>query len=199
MPPVKRYGSSFSKRRQRDGEGVEPIEEVLPELPGGQRFLEVAIGGRDDPDSHLAGDHVPDGLDLAGLQDAQELALHLERHVPDLVEEDGGAIRLLEQPGLIGDGAVKAPRLCPKSSDSISVGVSAVQFTVTSGLSCWYEYRWIARATSSLPVPDSPRISTVVGVGATRTICSASSFIFGFCPMMKSPSALAWSSLSMSE
>ncbi len=26
----------------------------------------------------------------------------------------------------------------------------------------------MARATSSLPVPDSPRISTVVGVGATR-------------------------------
>ena len=57
----------------------------------------------------------------------------------------------------------------------------------------------MARATSSLPVPDSPRMSTVVGVGATRAISSATSFIFGFWPMMKSPSAWRWSSRSMSE
>jgi hypothetical protein len=31
---------------------------------------------------------------------------------------------------------------------------------------------WISRATSSLPVPDSPWISTVASVGATRSICS---------------------------
>src|SRR6266849_4127728 len=55
----------------------------------------------------------------------------------------------------------------------------------------------MALATSSLPVPDSPRISTVVGVAATRTISSASSFIFGFWPMMKSPSACAWISRSI--
>ena len=57
----------------------------------------------------------------------------------------------------------------------------------------------MARATSSLPVPDSPRMRTVVGVWATRTICSASSRILGFCPMMKSPSDLACSSRSISE
>src|SRR5713226_3717659 len=55
----------------------------------------------------------------------------------------------------------------------------------------------MARATSSLPVPDSPRMSTVVGVAATRTISSASSFILGFWPMMKSPSACAWISRSI--
>ncbi len=57
----------------------------------------------------------------------------------------------------------------------------------------------MARATSSLPVPVSPRMRTVVGVGATRAISSATSFIFGFWPMMKSPSAWRWSSRSMSE
>src|SRR5438132_2074841 len=55
----------------------------------------------------------------------------------------------------------------------------------------------MARATSSLPVPDSPRMSTVVGVAATRTISSASSFILGFWPRMKSPSACAWISRSI--
>jgi hypothetical protein len=57
----------------------------------------------------------------------------------------------------------------------------------------------MARATSSLPVPDSPRMSTVVGVGATRAISSATSFILGFWPMMKSPSAWRCISRSMSE
>jgi hypothetical protein len=42
-------------------------------------------------------------------------------------------------------------------------------------------------------------MSTVVGVGATRAIMSAISFIFGFWPMMKSPSDCAWNSRSMSE
>lgn len=42
------------------------------------------------------------------------------------------------------------------------LGVSAVQLTVNRGLSRRAEYLWIARATSFLPVPDSPRMSTVV-------------------------------------
>ena len=81
----------------------------------------------------------------------------------------------------------------------MSVGVSAVQFTVSSGLSRSGEYLWIARAASSLPVPDSPRTSTVVGAGATRAISSATSRIFGFWPMMKSASACACSSRTTSE
>ena len=70
----------------------------------------------------------------------------------------------------------------------MSEGVNAVQLTVRSGLSRKDESRWMARATNSLPVPDSPRTSTVVGAGATRATSSATSRILGFCPMMKSPS-----------
>ena len=46
----------------------------------------------------------------------------------------------------------------------------AAQFTVTNGpaarLLCW----WMARATSSLPLPVSPWMRTVTGMAATRPI-----------------------------
>ena len=64
---------------------------------------------------------------------------------------------------------VKAPRSWPNSSLSSSVSGSAAQLigderaAAARGLAAW-----IARATSSLPVPLSPRISTVASVGATR-------------------------------
>src|SRR2546425_3667076 len=62
---------------------------------------------------------------------------------------------------------VKAPRSCPKSSDSNKFSASAPQLIarnrpVRRGLS-W----WISRAVCSLPVPVSPVISTVTSDCAT--------------------------------
>ena len=57
--------------------------------------------------------------------------------------------------------SVKAPRSWPKSSLSISPSGIPAQFTATKGPWLRGPSSWIARATSSLPVPLSPRISTV--------------------------------------
>ena len=70
-----------------------------------------------------------------------------------------------KRPACAVSAPVKAPRSWPKSSLSISDPGSAPQSTTTKlrlrrGLR-W----WIARATSSLPVPVSPRRSTAVLVG----------------------------------
>ncbi len=71
------------------------------------------------------------------------------------------------RPFLLATAPVKAPRTWPKSSDSISVSGSAAQFTRTSGISRWALQSWMARATSSLPVPVSPMMSTVLRDWAT--------------------------------
>ena len=42
---------------------------------------------------------------------------------------------------------------------------------------------WMARATSSLPVPLSPKISTVVSVAATISISSSTRRIAGLLPI----------------
>ena len=79
------------KRRQLDGNHVEPVEEVLAELPLGDRPRQVAVGGGDDPDvrGNLLG--AADAPELALLQHAEELDLHGRGHLADLVEKDGPA------------------------------------------------------------------------------------------------------------
>src|SRR2546427_12727543 len=62
---------------------------------------------------------------------------------------------------------VKAPFTCPNNSLSTRPAEIALQFTFTSGRSRRALRLWIARAISSLPVPVSPRMSTLVLPGAT--------------------------------
>ena len=69
-------------------------------------------------------------------------------------------------PFLFESAPVNAPRIWPKSSESSSVSESAPQLRATKGRSFRGELTWMARATSSLPVPLSPVISTVLLVGA---------------------------------
>ena len=55
----------------------------------------------------------------------------------------------------------------------------AAQLTCTSAPFLRGDWRWMARATSSLPVPLSPVMSTVAGVGAARSIISRTRRIGG--------------------
>src|SRR5713226_9310974 len=71
---------ALTEAGERDREGVESIEEILAELRALQRTLQIAIRRRDDADTHAPGDDVADRLDLTGLEHAQQLPLHLERH-----------------------------------------------------------------------------------------------------------------------
>ena len=65
-------------------------------------------------------------------------------------------LAISNRPRLAPTAPVNAPRAWPNSSDSSSDSVSAVQLTGTNGACARGEWVWIARATSSLPVPDSP-------------------------------------------
>ena len=72
---------------------------------------------------------------------------------------------------------VNAPFSWPNSSLSSSCGDSAAQCTATNFCFGRPLSAWIACATSSLPVPLSPWISTVARVGATCLIVSKTSCI----------------------
>ena len=54
-----------------------------------------------------------------------------------------------------------------ESSDAISAGGTAAQFTLTNARAERCERLWMARAMSSFPVPVSPVIRTVESIGAT--------------------------------
>ncbi len=69
---------------------------------------------------------------------------------------------------------VNAPFMWPKSSLSISSSGIAAQFTSMNGPFILRLRMWMARATSSLPVPFSPWIRTRPFVGAAIATCSRS-------------------------
>jgi len=70
---------------------------------------------------------------------------------------------------------VKAPFSWPNSSLSSNVSGSAPTFTAMNGLLRRGLSLWIARATSSLPVPLSPSISTVLVTGASCSTFTSTS------------------------
>src|SRR5882762_10647458 len=101
LPPL-------AQRRNADGDDVEPVEEILPEPPRFDGLPEVLVGGGDHARVHLDGSALPHPADLAFLQDAQELSLDARADVADLVEKQGPAGGLLEQPAPGAGGAGEA-------------------------------------------------------------------------------------------
>ena len=79
---------------------------------------------------------------------------------------------------------VNAPVTWPNSSDSSRVSGIAAQLTLMSGMSRWALRAWMARATSSLPVPVSPVMSTVLLVCATSSAVRITSCISRLRPTM---------------
>ena len=93
-----------------------------------------------------------------------------ERHLADLVEEERPAVRLFEDPLPVATRRpLKAPLTCPKSSLSMRLSGMAPQSTPTNGSLARFDAAWMDRATTSLPVPVSPWMSSVVVVGAIRS------------------------------
>ena len=79
--------------------------------------------------------------------------------------------------------SVNAPRSWPNNSLSMSASGIAEQLMPMNGWLARALPKWIARAASSLPVPFSPSISTVVAsLSPTRAINSRNWRICGLSP-----------------
>ena len=93
-----RASAAISSGRSRSGgiverDAVEPEVEVLAERPARDLGVEVAVGRGDEADvdrPRLA--PPPTRSDLALLEHAQQLGLHRQRQLADLVEEHGAAV-----------------------------------------------------------------------------------------------------------
>ena len=126
------------------------------------------MGGGDDAHVGLDRRATTDGRVFALLEHAQQAGLRLERHVADLVEEQRAALGLLEAAlrALLraGEGALLvAEQLALDQLAGDRGQLSATNGPCGAGpLSCR------TRATSSLPVPDSPAIMTVRSVWVSR-------------------------------
>ena len=81
------------QRRHGNDDDAQAIEEILAELALRHALLQVDIGCRDDADVHAGRPRFPDRQDLSLFEEAEELRLHVDRQVADLVEEDRAALR----------------------------------------------------------------------------------------------------------
>src|SRR5438093_5266090 len=86
---------------QMDGDNVQAIEEVLTETAGGDLGLEIAMGGGNDADVRLAPKRRPYRAEFAFLNQAEQLHLHFQGQVADLVEEGRAAVGQFDQALLI--------------------------------------------------------------------------------------------------
>jgi len=152
------------------GKTLSRIIEVEAETACPGSGQKVAIGGSDQAHLDRARALVPHPFQIVLLQDAQQLALQVERDFSDFVEDSVPSSANSKRPTRSFIAPVNAPRTWPKThSQTAPLGIEA-QFTRTSGRPLRALKSWIARATSSLPLPDSPRIMTLASVGATVAI-----------------------------
>ena len=178
----------MSSRRSRSGGQVDrhhrqPEVQVLAELAALDLGLQVAVGRGDDAHVDAISLLPPTRRISPRLEHAQQLGLQLERQLADLVEEQrAAAAPARTRPARRSSAPVNAPFSWPNSSLSISDATSAPQSTTTNGACLRRLCAWTARASTSLPVPVSPPISTVASVGAMRSSSPKISRIAGSVP-----------------
>ena len=157
-----------SERRSVDGQ-------IRSKVAGIDHRRQVAIGRGDQPDVHAQRPARADAFELAFLQRPKQLRLHVERQIADLVEEQRAAVGDLQPAEARRVRAGERPRArCPNSSLSTSPDGMAALLTRTNARACRPLRSCSARAINSLPVPVSPKSSTVESVAATRSTCCSS-------------------------
>src|SRR5215469_7287244 len=88
--------AALPQRRNVYRKHIEPVVQILPELPFARTLGKIAIGRGDDP--HIDFDRAfrTDRVDIAMLQGSEQLYLHVEAQLADFVEKERAAVRLLK-------------------------------------------------------------------------------------------------------
>ena len=101
--------ATFPKRGHSNRKDVQAVVEIFAERPVLDHRTEVAIRGGNQPRVARNRAAATDSLELALLDDAQELRLEVEGHLADLVEKQRAVLRELKRPVRRARAPVKAP------------------------------------------------------------------------------------------
>ena len=101
--------AALAQRRHGDRQHVEAVIQVFAEAALADQRLQVLVRGGDDAHVHLHRVAGADALERHLLEHAQQLDLHLRRHVADLVQEQRAAVGRLEPADLVADGVGESP------------------------------------------------------------------------------------------
>jgi len=86
------------QRRHPHHHHLEAVVQILTEVPLFDFRFEIPIGRRQHSDIHLHFTVAANGPALTLLKDAQEFRLHANRHITNLIEENGPVHRFDEEP-----------------------------------------------------------------------------------------------------
>ena len=102
---------AVAQRRERDGDDRQPEEEILAEAPLGNLQAQILLGRRHDPQVELDRLGRAHPADLPLVERAQQLGLHVERQIVQLVDEQRAALAHLERAAALVGGAGEGPLL----------------------------------------------------------------------------------------
>ena len=153
--------AAFAERRHPERDDGEAVVEVVAKRSAADGGLDVEVRGREDPHVDVDVAVVPDAADLELLERAEDLGLRGERHRADSSRRSVPPSASSKRPRRAFVAPLNAPRTCPKSSLSMRSSGMAAQLSVTNGLPARGPKDAMYFATTSLPVPVSPRIRTV--------------------------------------
>src|SRR5215213_11585050 len=105
---------ALAQSRQLDGDDIEPVVEILPEISSVDLAREVLVGGGHHSGVHFDATGAADTFELPLLEHAQELFLRGERHLSDFVKKDGALVGELEAALALGYRARKRTLLVPE-------------------------------------------------------------------------------------
>ena len=151
------------------GDQVQAVEQVLAELAAGHQLRQVAVGGRRPRARPPRGVVLEPSTSKVRSCSTRSSLTWARVQFADLVEKDGAAVGHLEAALAVLLASVNAPCTWPNISLSKQRGGDAAAFDLHQRAARLRRLlRWMASASSSLPVPLSPVISTEASVVATR-------------------------------
>ena len=176
---------ALAQRRQPDRERVDAVVEVFAEAAVAHELLERPVGRRDQPEVDRDRLVAAEPLEAALLEHAQQLGLRDQRHVADLVEEQRAVVGELEAARL---AIVRAGERALFVAEDFRLEQRVGQRRAVDRLElrgrCARLSSWIIRATTSLPEPVGPRISTEMSDLAAVRIHSKTISIFSSRPII---------------
>ena len=144
---------ALTQGRDSYGNDIQPMVQVLPKFAIFHQFLQITVGGGDDPDIDLDSFLTADTLKLVVLE-ARRILPGDSAHVTYFVEKNGPPGALFEPSDARADGPREGSFFMAEklALQQVFSGM-APQFTGMNGLSAAARCN-MARATNSLPVPN---------------------------------------------
>ena len=126
--------SAFPEGRDGERDDVEPVIQVFAERVLSDDLFERHFGGGDDPYIHSDGPGPADAPELPAFQETQQLDLHIDGYVVDIVEENAPRMGQLEQSFFAFPGACISSFLMAEELAGQQVGGNGRETDLDQGM-----------------------------------------------------------------